>query len=327
MAAFALGRDAEAAGYRLLALDEVGSTSAIAREHGRAGERGPLWVVAERQTAGHGRRGRAWQSPAGNLAASLLVVTDAAPAEAATLGFAAGLALYGALATLAPALARQIALKWPNDVLADGAKLAGILVEAEKIEAPADLSPPAGRGRVAKRPGEGASQEETLSAPLPYPDPLPASGEREAGPPSASSGARGDVDIGQHQVVAVIGFGVNIAVAPAGLPYPATSLAALGADVSATALFAALADAWVPLMARWERGGFASLRRDWLGRAMGLGGPLAATLRGEAIGGIFETIDEAGRLVLRGGDGALRTIAAGEVHFGDAAATRVGEGG
>jgi BirA family biotin operon repressor/biotin-[acetyl-CoA-carboxylase] ligase len=260
LAAFALGPEAEAAGCRLLALDEAASTSALALDLARAGERGPLWVVAARQTAGHGRRGRAWHSAAGNLAASFLMMTDAAPAEVATLGFAAGHAVHQAVAAVAPALGETIGLKWPNDVLAHGAKLAGILVETEA------------------------------------------------------------------QIVA-LGVGVNVAAAPAGLPYAATSLAELGARVSAEALFAALSDGWVPLLDRWREGGFAALRRDWLERAMGLGTPLAATRGGETIAGIFETIDSTGRLVLRGEGGALTAIAAGEVQFGDAATLTAGEAG
>lgn len=119
----------EAEGVRLLALDEVGSTNALALERVRAGEAGPLWITARRQTAGRGRRGRAWVSEPGNLFASLLL-TDPAPAEhAPELSFVAALALHDAVTMLAPAL--QPTLKWPNDLLIDGAKFSGILIEGE----------------------------------------------------------------------------------------------------------------------------------------------------------------------------------------------------
>jgi BirA family biotin operon repressor/biotin-[acetyl-CoA-carboxylase] ligase len=101
-----------------------------------------LWVVTSEQTAGHGRRGRTWETPRGNLAASLLIVQPQTGSSAATLGFAAGLALESAIRAVAPSVGVRIgldgasgdgvrlALKWPNDVLLDGAKVAGILLEA-----------------------------------------------------------------------------------------------------------------------------------------------------------------------------------------------------
>ncbi|MGG6495957.1 UNVERIFIED_CONTAM: biotin--[acetyl-CoA-carboxylase] ligase, partial [Bacteroidetes bacterium 56_B9] len=82
---------------RLEAFESIGSTNAEALSRARAGERGPLWLVTDRQTAGRGRRDRAWESPVGNLAASVLEVMDVTPAVAATLGFAAGVALERAL--------------------------------------------------------------------------------------------------------------------------------------------------------------------------------------------------------------------------------------
>jgi BirA family biotin operon repressor/biotin-[acetyl-CoA-carboxylase] ligase len=122
-----------ATGARLVSLDEVGSTNAEAFARARAGERGPLWIAARRQTAGRGRRGRAWVSDPGNLYASLLL-TDPAPTQrAAELSLVAALAAHDALAERATVLGPRLKLKWPNDVLCDGAKLAGILVEGETL--------------------------------------------------------------------------------------------------------------------------------------------------------------------------------------------------
>ena len=138
---FALGSRAKALGYRLESFPSIGSTNAEALERARAGEQGPLWLVTDRQSAGRGRRQRAWISPPGNLAATVMETIDVQPPVAATLGFAAGLALEAALRTvsmesmtrLSGSAERQFVLKWPNDVLAGREKLAGILLEAETV--------------------------------------------------------------------------------------------------------------------------------------------------------------------------------------------------
>jgi BirA family biotin operon repressor/biotin-[acetyl-CoA-carboxylase] ligase len=125
--------DAVHSGFRLIHLDTLGSTNAEALSRARAGDHGPLWVTTARQTAGRGRRGNAWVSEPGNLYASLLL-TDAAPAaHLAELCFVTALGVRDAVSATAPDLASRLALKWPNDLLLDGAKLAGILIEAESV--------------------------------------------------------------------------------------------------------------------------------------------------------------------------------------------------
>ena len=107
----------------------------------RDGERGPIWFVTSEQTARRGRRHRPWIAPRGNLASSILEVIDGSPAVAATLGFAAGLALEAALQKVSIEASirsagsddMKFSLKWPNDVLAGRQKLAGILLEAEVV--------------------------------------------------------------------------------------------------------------------------------------------------------------------------------------------------
>ncbi|MCS6758067.1 MAG: biotin--[acetyl-CoA-carboxylase] ligase [Candidatus Devosia euplotis] len=147
MSDFSLGPKARAAGYRLRGFDSVGSTNAEALEIAAAGDPGGIWFAARQQLSGRGRRGRQWESPYGNLAATLLIAPDCDPTLAATLGFVAGVSLSRGLSAVLPGgLVRigidgadglegrsRIALKWPNDVLADGAKLAGILLEANKL--------------------------------------------------------------------------------------------------------------------------------------------------------------------------------------------------
>lgn len=272
MAQFWLGPIASARGYRLFGFDEIGSTSTAASETASRGDAGEAWFASLKQTAGRGRRGRAWETPSGNLAASLLIVPECDPSMAATLGFVAGVALNRALAaTLPPGLLKQgidgvggqnrIALKWPNDVLADGQKLAGILLEAHK---------------------------------------------------------RSD---GAHAIV--IGFGVNIVSAPEGLPYPATSLNQLGADLTAEALFEALAEEWVVAYELWDNGrNVADILRLWRASAAGIGAEVAVTKDGGVVRGVFESIDDMGRLIVRANDNSRITITAGDVHFGVTASVR-----
>src|SRR5436190_3052114 len=125
---------ASAAGLRLVAHELLISTNTEALALARAGERGPLWITAERQSAGRGRRGRIWTSERGNLFATLLL-TDPAPAENwPELSLVAALAVHDAVAELAEAIKPQLAIKWPNDLLLAGRKFAGILVEAERAE-------------------------------------------------------------------------------------------------------------------------------------------------------------------------------------------------
>jgi len=119
---------ARSLGYRLHHHASLGSTNAEALSLGRAGDPGRLWIVADSQTAGRGRVGRSWSSPVGNHYATLLLVDPCEHRLAPQLGFVAGVALAAALEAVAGP-GRGIAIKWPNDILCDGAKLAGILVE------------------------------------------------------------------------------------------------------------------------------------------------------------------------------------------------------
>ncbi len=121
-------------GYRRLSFDSVASTNATALAAARDGEPSGLWVTAGEQTAGRGRRGRGWTTGRGNLAASLMLVDPAAADVAPTLSLVAAVALHQAVIDVAgPAAAERLALKWPNDLLFDGLKVAGILVEGEHL--------------------------------------------------------------------------------------------------------------------------------------------------------------------------------------------------
>ena len=274
MPGFWLGPKAAARGYRLHGFDTVGSTSTEAARAAQAGDVGDVWFAALKQTEGRGRRGRQWETPHGNLAASLLVVPDCDPAITATLGFVAGVTLNRALRSLVPGAevklgidgadgqdSSRIALKWPNDVLADGAKLAGILLEAQK------------------------------------------------GPDGS--------------MAVIIGMGVNVVAAPEGLPYPAASIAALGWEVSPETILATLTDEWVDAIELWDNGrNVADILALWRESAAGIGAPVAVSRDGEVVRGVFETIDDAGRLIVRANDNSRVAITAGDVHFGATASVR-----
>ncbi|MGF1464290.1 MAG: biotin--[acetyl-CoA-carboxylase] ligase [Maricaulaceae bacterium] len=110
---------------------EVCSTNDTAKARARAGARPPFWICAERQTAGRGRRGRVWTHQPGNLAASAVYPRAGQPEPLSGFALLAGLAIAEALdGYLEPA---RIHLKWPNDVLVDGAKIAGVLIETEGV--------------------------------------------------------------------------------------------------------------------------------------------------------------------------------------------------
>ena len=242
---------ASAAGVRLVTYDQLPSTNTEALTLARQGERGPLWVTAERQSAGRGRRGRTWISEKGNLFASLLL-TDPAPGEHwPELSFVAALAIHDAVAEVAPVVKPQLAIKWPNDLLLTGAKFAGVLIE-----------------------GEG----------------------------SGETGA------------AAVGIGVNCANHPADTDYLATDLAAAGAEVAPAVLFSALSAKMLGRLAQWNEGEhFSTIRADWLSRAAGVGETISVRMTDHELVGRFETLDDAGRLVLELPGGGKQTVTAADV--------------
>ncbi len=115
-------------GYGRRVLGSVDSTNAEAARIA-PGLAGPEWILALEQTAGRGRRGRGWSDPKGNFSASLVMRPNETPDKVALRSFVASLALFDALVA-ATGRAEAFALKWPNDVLLNGGKLAGILLES-----------------------------------------------------------------------------------------------------------------------------------------------------------------------------------------------------
>ena len=233
--------------WRVARFATVDSTNSEARRAAEAGDPGRLWVVAEEQTAGSGRRGRSWASPRGNLHASALLIDPCPSALAPQLGFVAGLALARAAQD---AGAADFGVKWPNDLVSRGGKCAGLLVEGAKL---AD-------GRVA----------------------------------------------------CIVGIGVNCAQAPEGFPYPTARLVRRdGEPIQADALLERLVERFDEALRQWDRGReFGLVRSAWLNRAVGVGGEVTIESGARRRKGVFEGIDNGGRLLFRSDAGVENVEAA-----------------
>ena len=262
------------AGVGVVALGMIGSTNAEAGSRARSGERGPLWITAEAQTAGRGRLGRSWNSPPGNLYASLLLSEPSSFEHAPELAFVAALALRDAIVAEAPALAPQLSFKWPNDLLLAGEKCAGILIEGE-IGAANSLTVVIGIGvNCAHHP------------PMASEPPL------DAKPALARA-----TPFGEQAVL-----------------FPATDLRAHGADMTPQQLFMQLSAAMYRRIAQWDRGqGFTAILGGWLSAAHGLGEPIRVRDGNGEKTGRFVGLDRSGRLVLELPGGAMEKISAGDV--------------
>ena len=234
-------------GAKTLKFDTLDSTSLEAKRCAQSGETGPLWIIATRQTAAYGRRQRTWEQRAGDLATTLLFEPDVPLEKFGQLSFVTSLALANALEEIVAG--DKIGLKWPNDVMLDGNKCAGILLE-------------------------------TI-------------GSRIA-----------------------IGIGVNIVTAPGDLAYATAKIADYCDPIpSPDDLAARIDDHFFRFYGLWLQSGFGSIRDAWQKKAIGLGENLVVRLPNEEFSGIFEGVDDTGRLILRSGAGK-RTVAAGEVFFG-----------
>ncbi len=269
---FSLSPLAQQNGFRLEAFETIGSTNAVALERAQAGDPGKLWIVSKKQESGRGRRGRAWATSHGNLAASLLLTGRFELKTAATLGFVAGLSLADALDAVCPSAKFSVGL--------DG---------AANTERANHLCAWSSNGPMISWP-MGQSLRAYCSNSTQLPD---------------------------NRMAIVVGIGVNVVAYPEDVPYPATSLTRLGANCDAETLFLALSDAWEENSRMWGEGrGLAAIRKRWLARAAGLGSEVAVRVDGTVLRGIFETIDEDCRFVIRDNDGQRVKIAAGDVHFG-----------
>ncbi|BDA84460.1 biotin--[acetyl-CoA-carboxylase] ligase [Aureimonas sp. SA4125] len=179
---------------RHLALDEVGSTNVVALDAARAGDPGSLWVTAERQSAGRGRRARPWVSERGNLYASLLLIDPAGMVDLQNLPLVAAVGVRNGLATLEGAARRDIRIKWPNDILVNGRKCVGILLESERLS----------DGRFAIVIGCGVNVEN-----VPDDTPYPVTGLRREGVTASVSDVFAALATGVEQALALWQRGRN----------------------------------------------------------------------------------------------------------------------
>ncbi len=237
-------------------MSEVDSTNAEAARIA-ATLAGPTWILALGQTASRGRRGRPWAFPKGNFAATLVMRPDEGPDVAALRSFVISLALFDACVAVT-GRAQGFALKWPNDVLLNGGKLAGILLE------------------------------------------------------SAGTGPR--------LTHLAIGVGVNLVAAPdpgevePEAVRPVSLLSETGAEVKPEIFLDHLAAAYARHETQFTTYGFAPIRTAWLDRAARLGEVITARTTRDEITGTFETVDEAGNLVLLSAHKRY-AISAAEVFF------------
>jgi len=236
-------------GHAVRYFNRIDSTNLEARRLADEGERGPLWLVAEEQTGGRGRLGRAWVSERGNLYATLLFPISEGPQAAAQVSFVAALAVHDMVLALRPGVSPRI--KWPNDVLIGGAKFCGVLPEV----------------------------------------------------------------VGSNPTRIAIGFGVNVAHAPDGTPYP---VASLGAGLGLEAVLRELDSCLGVRLEQWDEGrGFGAIREAWSARALGLGTEVTATAGSTRMTGTFKGLAADGALILESSDGTLTPIHAGEVSFAE----------
>lgn len=240
--------------WRLDIFDELSSTSDHCRAAAESGADQGLAILARRQSAGRGTRGRHWVDPGGNLAFSFLLRPAALSPLMGALPFLVAIAVHATLSDLLPPQT-DMKIKWPNDILINGQKVAGILIEADSSDTP----------------------------------------------------------------WIVVGVGVNVASAPI---LPGRAVTCLGAHNAASlpsveAIAHSILENFDNQRSRFEKAGFADIRAEWLRRALPLGTALAVS-RGESyIYGLFNGLDEEGRLLLWTEHGRVLTFVAGDVLLTD----------
>ncbi len=297
----------------IVRLDTVDSTQSVAFGLAERGAADRTVVVADQQVAGRGRRGRIWQAPAGtSLLASIIVRSRLPQALLPTFSPMTAVATAEALRRVSPVAAR---VKWPNDVLVGGKKIAGILLESR---ARSGTSEPGRDGTRAESrvagPGRDGNRAETgVSEP----------GRSFLGPPSVQAGLEAPATKNQAGLEApnttiIIGIGVNLGQRefPPELAGHATSVALeTGRAPDRETMLAVLLEEFDAWRVRLEREGFGAVREQWrmlsdtLGRHVTLDG----------VTGIAVDLDVDGALLIDAG-GTVRRVIAGEIARDEAAA-------
>lgn len=252
-----------------------------ARGEAREGD----WLIAERQTAGRGRMGRAWESPSGNFYGSGLVSLRVGDPDAATLALVAAVAVFETLALWCDA--DVLTIKWPNDVLAP---------------LPAREGP--GVGRAAGNHKE--SVWNCSASPIPTPSPS-----------LAGRGKLSGILLERGGDAVVVGVGVNLAHHPELPDRPATNLSALGVAAPEPHIFVdAMAEIFARWLGIWRDTGLEPVRNAWQEHAHPVGTALDVNLPdGTRIAGLFDGLTSDCALRLRLADGPNRVIHAGDVFL------------
>ena len=240
--------------HPILTYESIDSTNSEAQRHAAQGQRGPVWFRADQQTIGRGRSGRPWSSPKGNLSATFLFAPGCRAEQLQQLSFVAGIAAADAVQAVLDKAAepRRAVLKWPNDLLIDKAKVAGILVESTMIGS---------------------------------------------------------------DVIALIGFGINLAVTPVVTEKNVTSIGDHAPSPAVETFLGELDSCLSQWLMAWSKGAeFDLIRAAWLDRAYPMGEHIAVRSGKNTVHGTFGGLDA---------DGALRLCRpTGEIerfHFGDVA--------
>jgi BirA family biotin operon repressor/biotin-[acetyl-CoA-carboxylase] ligase len=243
--------------YHLLSYDVLDSTNEEARRLATGGGSHGAVIWAKRQTAGRGRMGREWVSAEGNLFVSVLLSPEKDLATCSQLSFVAAVAVAETLEGIVPEPS-QLSCKWPNDVLYNGRKIGGILLESFQ------------------------AKDES----------------------------------GKDRQWVIVGVGINVDSFPEHVMFPATCLREAGVEIiSAKIVLSRFIFNFISHYDAWVSGGFKPVQKAWQKRAYRLGHEVEIIIGEKKIGGVFDGIDAAGRLLVRAESGAITGISAGDVFF------------
>lgn len=268
------------AGWRAVELATVTTTQSEAAARAATGERGPLWVRADVQTEGRGRSGRNWATPSGNFAATLILTPRCEVALLPQLSLVAGVAVADAL----------------NGFIEDGRTLGS-----------------SGRASQAGVSGSDGAGATATRAVLKWPNDL-LIGTGKVG------GILVETSVSGREALALIGIGINLAVAP---DVPGRSITRLADHMieppSPSQILQSVATNMHHWLAIWDQGlGFSAIRAAWLARALALGAPISVNAGEGPVEGTFAGLDMDGSLLLLEPTGRERSFSWGDVTLAPA---------
>lgn len=249
--------------YHLLSYDLLDSTNEEAKRLAGGGASHGAVIWAKRQTAGKGRMGREWVSAEGNLYVTILLSPKCDLLRCSQLSFVAAVAAASTVEPIIPE-AGAIECKWPNDILFNGRKLGGILLESF------------------------STMDEQ----------------------------------GKEKQWVAVGVGINIDSYPKDTAFPATCLRETGVEIiSAKIVLSRFVYNFIHAYDEWNEQGFEPIRQKWINVAYRLGSNTQVAVGNQHLQGMFKGIDDCGRLLLMINDGSMQSISAGDVYFGEEAAS------